>query len=92
MLYKIGHNGHFSAPVLERILQAGSKPVWPLQDHVREPLVPIRQGKLLLEEGSGCGTLDKVVAFDNKGPRFESSHRQLLLNTFSFNYLKKRRK
>ena len=28
--------------------------------------------------GSGCGTVDSAVDSDNRGPGFESSHRQLL--------------
>ena len=30
--------------------------------------------------GSGCGTVGRMVASDTRGPRFESSHQQLLLN------------
>ena len=30
--------------------------------------------------GSGCGTVGRAVASNIRGPRFESSHRQLLLN------------
>ena len=26
--------------------------------------------------GSGCGSVGRVVAFDTRGPRFDSSHRQ----------------
>ena len=26
--------------------------------------------------GSGCGSVGRAVAFDTRGPRFESSHRQ----------------
>ena len=33
--------------------------------------------------GSGCGTVDSAVASDIRGPGFESSHRQLLLNMFT---------
>ena len=32
----------------------------------------------LVKSGSGCGTVDSVVAFDTRGPRFETSHWQLL--------------
>ena len=33
-------------------------------------------------EGSGCGAVGRAVAFNSKGPGFESSHRQLLLNIY----------
>ena len=32
--------------------------------------------------GCGCGTVCSAVASDNRGPGFESSHRQLLLNNY----------
>ena len=32
--------------------------------------------------GSGCGAVGRAVAYDTRGPRFESSHRQLLLNIY----------
>ena len=32
--------------------------------------------------GSGCGVVDRGVASDTRGPGFESSHRQLLLNIY----------
>ena len=32
--------------------------------------------------GSGCGAVGRVVASDTRGPGFESSHRQLLLNSY----------
>ena len=35
-----------------------------------------------LHGGSGCGTIDKAVDSDTKGPGFESNHRQLLLNNY----------
>ena len=28
-------------------------------------------------KGSGCGSVGRAVASDNKGPRFKSSHRQI---------------
>ena len=28
------------------------------------------------EMGSGCGSVGRAVAYDTRGPRFESSHRQ----------------
>ena len=37
-------------------------------------------------QGSGCGTV-VAVAFDSRGPGFESNHRQLLLNIFTINSL-----
>ena len=36
--------------------------------------------KITVNWGSGCGTNDTAVASDSRGPRFESSNRQLLLN------------
>ena len=33
-------------------------------------------------KGSGCGAVGRAVAYDTRGPRFESSHRQLLLNIY----------
>ena len=32
--------------------------------------------------GSGCGTVGSTVTSNTRGPRFESSHRQLLLNNY----------
>ena len=32
--------------------------------------------------GSGCGAVGRAVASNTKGPGFESSHRQLLLNIY----------
>ena len=32
--------------------------------------------------GSGCGAVGRAVAYDSRGPGFESSHRQLLLNIY----------
>ena len=34
------------------------------------------------KQPSGCGAVGKAVASNIKGPGFESSHRQLLLNIF----------
>ena len=33
---------------------------------------------LKLKLGSGCGSVGRVVAFNTRGPRFDSSHRQNL--------------
>ena len=33
-------------------------------------------------QGSGCGAVGRAVAYDARGPEFESSHRQLLLNIY----------
>ena len=33
-------------------------------------------------QGSGCGAVGRVVASDTRGPEFESSHWQLLLNIY----------
>ena len=32
--------------------------------------------------GSGCGAVGRAVAYNTRGPRFDSSHRQLLLNIY----------
>ena len=40
----------------------------------------------------GSGIVDSAVASDTRGPGFESSHRQQLLNMFTVNCLQKRRK
>ena len=32
--------------------------------------------------GSGCGAVGRVVAYDTRGPGFDSSHCQLLLNNY----------
>ena len=32
--------------------------------------------------GSGCGAVGRAVAYDTRGPGFESSHWQLLLNIY----------
>ena len=29
--------------------------------------------------GSGCGSVGRAVAFDSRGPRFESSHRKKIM-------------
>ena len=41
-----------------------------------------RKSNSELKEGSGCGTVGRAVAYDTRGPGFESSHRQLLLNIY----------
>ena len=33
-------------------------------------------------KGSGCGAVGRAVASNTRGPGFESSHRQLLLNIY----------
>ena len=33
-------------------------------------------------KGCGCGAVGRAVASNTRGPRFESSHRQLLLNIY----------
>ena len=32
------------------------------------------------KKGSGCGSVGRAVAFDTRGPRFESSHQQKFIN------------
>ena len=39
--------------------------------------------------GSGCGKVDSMVTSDNRGPRFESGHRQFLLNIYCYLEIKK---
>ena len=43
---------------------------------------PGYRGKSVQMIGQWCGTVDSVVAYGNKGARFESSHQQLLLNNY----------
>ena len=31
------------------------------------------------EQGSGCGSVGRAVASNTRGPRFESSHRQIFI-------------
>ena len=38
--------------------------------------------KKIKHMGSGCGAVGRAVASDTRGPGFESSHRQLLLNIY----------
>ena len=33
--------------------------------------------KFVYDIGSGCGAVDRVVASDTRGPKFESTYRQL---------------
>ena len=35
-----------------------------------------RQNQIKTEQSGGCGSVGRAVAFDTKGPRFDSSHRQ----------------
>ena len=46
----------------------------------------------LVLRGSGCGSVGRVVASDTRGPRFESSHWQNLLNICLPSTVLKRRK
>ena len=36
----------------------------------------------ITEKGSGCGAVGRAVASETRGPGFESSHLQLLLNIY----------
>ena len=45
------------------------------------PVTAIQFQQYLLK-GSGCGVVARAVASNTRGPRFESSHRQLLLNIY----------
>ena len=41
-------------------------------------------------EGSGCGSVGRAVAFDTRGPRFDSSHRQNFIeHLFNINCVEK---
>ena len=45
--------------------------------------------------GSGCGSVGRAVASDTRSPRFESSHRQKIINIYNLytvNCVLKRRK
>ena len=45
-------------------------------------------------QGSGCGSVGRAVAFDTRGPRFESSHWQKFINIehlYTVNCVLKRR-
>ena len=45
---------------------------------------------LLLILGSGCGSVDRVVASNKRGLRFESSHwHKIILNIFTVNCIEK---
>ena len=45
--------------------------------------------KMYFKMGSGCGSVGRAVAFDSRGPRYESSHWQkFLLNVFCQLYWK----
>ena len=39
--------------------------------------------------GCGCGTVDIAIGSDTRGPWFESSHWQLLINKFTVNCFQK---
>ena len=40
--------------------------------------------------GSGCGSVGRAVAFDTRGPRFDSSHRQKFIeHFFIINFIEK---
>ena len=53
---------------------------WKLTEYLksRTKIFPVTIRQL----GSGCGAVGRAVAYDTRGPRFESSHRQLLLNIY----------
>ena len=38
--------------------------------------------KIIQTWGSGCGTVGRAVASDTRGPRFESCHRQNLVESY----------
>ena len=48
-----------------------------------------------LYTGSGCGSVGRAVASETRGPRFESSHRQIFIyieHLFTVNCVLKRQK
>ena len=50
-------------------------------------------GNIFLGQGSGCGSVGRAVASNTRGPRFESSHRQKIIEHLStVNCVLKRRK
>ena len=40
-------------------------------------------------KGSGCDSVGRAVAFDTRGPQFESSHRQTLYYLYTVNCIEK---
>ena len=57
-------------PATERVFQSNNRRGIKLRIEARKRL------------GSGCGAVGKAVASNTRGPGFESSHRQLLLNIY----------
>ena len=49
---------------------------------IRLTAMLIRLTTTIMTSGSGCGAVGRAVASDTRGPRFESSHWQLLLNIY----------
>ena len=45
-----------------------------------------------IHPGSGCGSVSRAVAYNSRGPRFESSHRQNLHRTFIVSCIEKTKK
>ena len=48
----------------------------------KSPPITTTPGLILNYSGSGCGAVGRAVASYIRGPGFESSHRQLLLNIY----------
>ena len=47
----------------------------PLEEHTR--VMAQFVATYTISMGSGCGSVGRTVASDSRGPRFESSHRQI---------------
>ena len=65
-------------------------------DSLRAYLCAVGSGirTISLFMGSGCGSVGRAVAFDTRGPRFDTSHRQnfiehLFVNLFNINCIEK---
>ena len=43
----------------------------------------------IVKNGQCCGSVDRTVASDTRGPRFESSHRQILYYLFTGSCIEK---
>ena len=68
----------------DTIEDLGSRPV--IRKFIELLIVKKRRGcnqqLSLTNLGSGCGAVGRAVAFDTRGPGFDSSHWQLLLNIY----------
>ena len=71
-----------------RAVQLSPTPNWEIlvqgsQSTLKSSLAATRPVRLTFHFlGSGCGAVGRAVAYDTRGPRFKSSHWQLLLNIY----------